>query len=153
MNRNGRINILAVSSSGGHWEQLLLVAQKIPSENLFFVTTKQELLDNAKISQGQVVADCNQNKVLQTLKCTLQCLAIVFLKRPAVVISTGAAPGLICLALGRLLGAHTIWIDSVANVEKLSLSGKFAQYFAKVWLTQWEHLTQASGPQFAGRVL
>ncbi len=34
-------------------------------------------------------------------------------ERPDIVITTGAAPGYFCLRLGKLLGARTIWIDSI----------------------------------------
>jgi hypothetical protein len=73
--------------------------------------------------------------------------------RPDVVISTGAAPGFLALRLGRLLGARTIWVDSVANGEELSMSGKLAGRYADLWLTQWEHLAHEGGPQFRGNVL
>jgi UDP-N-acetylglucosamine:LPS N-acetylglucosamine transferase len=74
-------------------------------------------------------------------------------ERPDVVISTGAAPGLLGLILGRLFGAKAIWIDSVANSEKLSMSGKIAGYVADLWITQWSHLSSKSGPRHFGSVL
>ena len=78
---------------------------------------------------------------------------IIFTKRPDVVISSGAAPGLIAIMLGKMVGAKTIWIDSIANAEELSLSGKKAGAFADLWLTQWPNLVQPTGPQYQGRVL
>nr|WP_183627691.1 UDP-N-acetylglucosamine--LPS N-acetylglucosamine transferase [Novosphingobium sediminicola] len=60
--------------------------------------------------------------------------------QPDVVITTGAAPGVIALLVGKILGATTIWTDSIANSEELSLSGKIAKCFADLRLTQWEHL-------------
>jgi hypothetical protein len=69
-----------------------------------------------------------------------------------VVVSTGAAPGYIAIRLGKLLGARTVWIDSVANVEELSLSGRMVSGRADLCLTQWPHL--ASGPvAYMGTVL
>ena len=73
--------------------------------------------------------------------------------RPDAVITTGAAPGYFALRLGRLFGARTIWIDSMANAEELSLSGQKARRHADLWLTQWEHLAKPDGPQFLGSVL
>jgi UDP-N-acetylglucosamine:LPS N-acetylglucosamine transferase len=75
-------------------------------------------------------------------------------ERPDVVITTGSAPCLFALGLARkLFGARTIWIDSVANAEKLSSSGAQARRVADVWLTQWEHLAKPDGPQYWGSVL
>jgi hypothetical protein len=57
-----------------------------------------------------------------------------------------------------MMGARTIWLDSIANVDELSLSGQMAGRFADLWLTQWPHLTEADSlgqrrPAFAGTVL
>ena len=69
-------------------------------------------------------------------------------------VSTGAAPGLVALALAKLmLGSRTIWIDSIANSERLSLSGRLARPVADAWLTQWAHLARPGGPDYWGAVL
>lgn len=60
--------------------------------------------------------------------------------RPKVVITTGAAPGLIALLAARTLGIKTVWVDSVANVEHLSASGRIAQKIADRVYTQWPDL-------------
>jgi hypothetical protein len=75
--------------------------------------------------------------------------------RPDVVISTGAASGYFALRIGKLFGAKTIWLDSIANAEELSLSGAKVQKHADLWLTQWEHLAnpQEGGPEYKGAVL
>ena len=150
----GRTDIVAVASSGGHWQQLLLATETLRKErNILYVTTKPELLVQAGIQNGVTVLDCNRDTPLKLAKSVVQCLSVIFGRRPSVVISTGAAPGLICLAAGRIIGAHTIWIDSFANVEKLSMSGKIARYIAKTWMTQWEHLSSPNGPTYAGELL
>ncbi|MCX8998431.1 UDP-N-acetylglucosamine transferase subunit ALG14 [Rhizobiaceae bacterium BDR2-2] len=124
-----------------------------PPEKTLFVTTDPELLRAAGKENGIVVGDCNRNEPLETAKTFLQCAKIVFLHRPKVIISTGAAPGLLCLALGKFIGAKRIWIDSFANVEQLSLSGQMAKYVADIWLTQWEHLSRPEGPRYIGELL
>lgn len=147
-----KTKVLAVASGGGHWEQMQIIARALGGEDVQFITTKGDLLVQSGVS-GFVVKDCNRNNLRDTAICVWQCTKLIFSIRPKVVISTGAAPGLICLAFGRLIGARTIWIDSFANVEKLSMSGKMAGRFVHVWLTQWEHLAQPEGPHYAGELL
>ena len=65
----------------------------------------------------------------------------------------GALPGVVALALGRAMGARTVWIDSVANAAEMSLSGRLARRVAHLWLTQWEHVARDSGAEYAGSVL
>jgi hypothetical protein len=83
----------------------------------------------------------------------LRLLRILLRERPEVIISTGAAPGYLALRIGRWLGARTIWIDSIANVERLSMSGEKIGPHADLWLTQWPHLARRDGPHFVGAVL
>jgi hypothetical protein len=78
---------------------------------------------------------------------------VVFSLRPDVIVTTGAAPGFAAIMFGRLLGAKTVWIDSIANSEELSTSGKQARRWATAWVTQWEHLSQDNGPEYWGAVL
>jgi UDP-N-acetylglucosamine:LPS N-acetylglucosamine transferase len=153
MGQTIRSRIIAVASGGGHWEQLMLVAEAFRDEDVFYITTKHELLKQAGISNGAVVADCNRDRPLLVIATIARCAKLMLKNRPDVVVSTGAAPGLICLAIGRIIGCETIWIDSFANVEKLSMSGKLARYFARNWLTQWEHLSSPRGPQYFGQLL
>jgi hypothetical protein len=79
---------------------------------------------------------------------------ILIRERPHVVVTTGSAPGMIALALARcLLRSRTMWIDSIANCEQMSTSGKRARRFCDVWLTQWPHLSRVDGPDCWGAVL
>lgn len=78
---------------------------------------------------------------------------VVLTERPDVVVSTGAAPGYFAVRVGALIGARTIWVDSVANAEQLSLSGREAGKHVDHWVTQWPHLATENGPYYHGSVL
>src|SRR5690606_10447610 len=83
----------------------------------------------------------------------LQILLILLRERPDIVLSTGAAPGYFALRFAKLMGCRTVWIDGIANVERLSLAGSKAGEFADRWLTQWPNLSMDGGPRFRGAVL
>ena len=100
-----------------------------------------------------VVTDANRDRPLKLILAAVEMLFRVLRVRPDVVISTGAAPGLFGIIFGRLVGARTIWVDSIANAEAISLSGRIASRFAHVILTQWPHLAQPGGPQYHGSIL
>jgi hypothetical protein len=55
---------------------------------------------------------------------TFDLMWIIWKKKPEIVMSTGAAPGYIALRLGPALGARTSSLDSIENVERLSMSGQ-----------------------------
>jgi len=83
----------------------------------------------------------------------IQVLFALLRFRPDVVVTTGAAPGFFSIVFGRLMGKRTIWIDSIANVNQLSLAGTKAKRWASHWITQWPHLSGEDGPQYYGDVL
>lgn len=100
-----------------------------------------------------VVNDANRWNKFALVRMAIKVLWILCRERPDVIVSTGAAPGYFALRLGKLMGSRTIWLDSIANVEELSLSGRKAGKYADLWLTQWPHLALPDGPHFAGAVL
>ncbi|MHC5007889.1 MAG: UDP-N-acetylglucosamine--LPS N-acetylglucosamine transferase, partial [Planctomycetota bacterium] len=57
------------------------------------------------------------------------------------------------VVFGKLIGARTAWIDSMANVETLSLAGRKIRPWADLWLTQWPGLATPQGPHYEGAVL
>ncbi|AOG12718.1 oligosaccharide biosynthesis Alg14 like family protein (plasmid) [Agrobacterium sp. RAC06] len=145
--------LLAVSSSGGHLEQMMLLRDSFEEYEQTYVTTMHSLASMARIESAYLVSDCNQNTPFRLVVCALQLIKIINRLRPDVVITTGAAPGLLALIVAKGYGAKTIWIDSVANADAISLSGRLANRFADLWVTQWQHLAKRNGPKFLGSVL
>jgi hypothetical protein len=145
--------ILAVSSAGGHWEQLRIISAAFEAASVHYATTLPKAGRGAGAEPVTVLTDCNRNRPLASLKCLAETFRLVRATRPTIVISTGAAPGLFAIIFGRFAGARTIWIDSVANCERLSVSGRMAGWVADLWLTQWRHLATGHGPRYLGSVL
>ena len=133
--------ILAIASIGGHWIQLLRLMPAFKGQDVTFISTMSSFADTVTDHKFYTVPDANRRNKFDLLKCALAISWIVFFKiRPRVIITTGAAPGLIGLAAGKIIGAKTIWVDSIANVDKLSMSGNIALKIADRVYTQWEHL-------------
>lgn len=145
--------VLAVASGGGHWVQLQRLRPALEGHEVAFVTTHQGYADEAAPYRFHVVNDASRSRKLGLVLLAFRMLAILVRERPHVIISTGAAPGYLALRIGRLFGSRTIWIDSIANVEEMSLAGRLARRYADVWLTQWPHLETPEGPRFVGSVL
>lgn len=150
---NDRVRVLAAASGGGHWEQLMLLRPTLAQYDIRFATTEPAIAAQHGVEAVESLPDCNQNKPLQSALCAFKALWIVLKHRPQVVLSTGAAPGFFCILAGRLTGARTLWIDSVANGEELSMCGKLAKRFAHECWTQWEHLAGGERPRYFGAVL
>ena len=145
--------VLAIASGGGHWVQLMRMRPAFDGQAVKFLTTLPGLPEQFDAQPSAIVPDCNRDEKLAIVRCAFAVLWRLIRFRPHVVISTGALPGVLAIALGRLVGAKTIWVDSVANAEEMSMSGKLARRFAHLWLSQWEHVAEAEGAEFAAAVL
>lgn len=146
--------ILAISSGGGHWIQLLRLRPAFDGCRVVYATVLEGYRsDLDEKAEFRVVPDSNRSNMLGLIRSAWSIFWLVYRLRPDVVVSTGAAPGYFGVRFGKWLGARVIWIDSIANAEELSMSGAKAGEFSDLWLTQWPHLAKENGPRHFGNVL
>jgi len=145
--------VLAVASGGGHWVQLRRVVPAFEGCEVVYVTVNEVYRADVPGQRVHLVNDATRWSPWGSFVLALRVLWIVLRERPALVFTTGAAPGCFAVIFGRLLGARTIWLDSIANIERMSKSGELARRYAQLWLTQWPHLAREGGPEYAGAVL
>lgn len=145
--------IIAIASAGGHWQQLMLLRPAYENHHVTYLTTLAGLAERFDAAPAHTVPDCNRNTIMRMMVSSLVIAWHILRIRPHAVITTGAMPGLIALTLGRLIGARTVWIDSVANAERMSSSGRLARRVAHLRLSQWQSVAEAEGAEFAGRLL
>ena len=145
--------MLAAASGGGHWEQLMMLRPAFAAHDIRYATTDPAVAQRHGIEGAAILPDCNQHTPIKALACVLAAMLLVLRIRPHVVISTGAAPGFLCILAGRLVGARTLFVDSIANADELSLCGRLSKRLAHTCLTQWEHLAGDAGPSYRGALL
>jgi len=145
--------ILLISSGGGHWLQLLRLLPAIKNEKLYFATVNASYQVNVGSSPFFLITDANRWTRLKMFQTIIDTLRIVLKVKPHFVISTGAAPGMWGIIFGKLFGSKTIWLDSIANINTLSLSGKLVRGFSDLYLTQWQKVAHHSEAEYRGSVL
>jgi UDP-N-acetylglucosamine:LPS N-acetylglucosamine transferase len=149
------LNICLVASAGGHLTQLRRVAKAWTGYSTFWITSTDVVRDTLG-GEGTVyvVGECNRQHLGRVVLVFFRCLRAIFKEKPDVVISTGAAPGCIAVFLGKLRGAKIVWLDSITNVEQLSLSGRMVRPFADLFLVQWPELAaKYRRAEYAGEVI
>lgn len=147
-----QIKILAIASIGGHWKQLLrILPPTLESLDKVYVTTHPKCESMVSNNKFYTVSDFSRWDAYKIIVVFVQVLRILHRESPDIVITTGAAPGLVMLAIAKCFGIKTFWIDSVANVESLSLSGKIASRIATRTYTQWPNL-ENNKILFAGNI-
>ncbi len=132
--------VLAIASGGGHWVQLLRLRPALADCDVTFVTVNPAYAADVPGEDFRVINDATRWNKFGLLQMAAKIGWIIARTRPDVVITTGAAPGYFAVRAGKVLGARTVWLDSIANVERLSLSGERVGKHADLWLTQWPHL-------------
>ncbi len=148
-----RPKVLAVSSGGGHWVQLMRLRPAFADCDVLYASVWEGYRSDVAGARFCAFPDANRTTKIALIRCFTEVARLIFRERPDVIITTGAAPGYFAVRIGKLVGARTVWIDSVANAEELSLSGNRVGKHVDLWLTQWPHLATAGGPQFRGSVL
>jgi UDP-N-acetylglucosamine:LPS N-acetylglucosamine transferase len=148
-----RRKILAISSGGGHWVELLRLRPAFRGHFVVYVTVSEAYASQVPDCPLRVVSDATRWQRLGVARTALEVARVVLAERPDVVVSTGALPGFFGVLFGRLAGARTIWVDSLANVDELSMSGRWAGKIVDLWLTQWPELARPDGPRCEGSVI
>lgn len=153
---NRRPRVLAVASGGGHWVQLLRLEPAFSEADVTYVSVRPEYAEDVSGRRFICVRDATRWNKFLLIVLAAQLLWIVIRVRPDVVISTGAAPGYFAIRVAKLLRKKTVWIDSIANVEQVSMTCRVVSRSADVVLTQWAHLEgslDGTNPKYAGAVL
>jgi UDP-N-acetylglucosamine:LPS N-acetylglucosamine transferase len=148
--------ILAISSPGGHWIQLNKICNQLEDQfEVVYATPAADYTSSTKEDAKKVyaVTDASADSKLNLIPLTLKILFILLRERPNIIISTGAAPGVMAVLLCKFLPIKTIWIDSIANVKVLSRSGQMVKKHANLVVTQWEDLSDNEYIFYRGSIL
>ena len=152
MTKTGK-KVFAISSPGGHWIQLTRICAGLEARHELVYAMPDKLF---KAKQGRKiysVMDVSADDKWKLIPCALQISWILLKERPDTIISTGAAPGALAVMLGKMFRIRTIWVDSIANVQKISRAGRLVQKHADTFLTQWPQLSDNDRIIHKGSVL
>ena len=146
--------IVLVASAGGHWLELSRLAEAFRDFDCQFVCTTEGQVAPIGDRPVLVVADGSRRRVFRLIATATVMARLLRGFRPEIVVSTGAAPGAVALAVARCMGAHTIWIESISCRDAPSMSGRFVRRVADLFLTQWPHMAaRHPAMRYFGRVL
>lgn len=157
--RKQSLRLVAGASTGGHVNELLnLLAAAAPHWPVMpeaYVTSMQ-IGVKSFAAYGRpvyVLGEADRTKPLQSLGVFWRAFTTAWRLRPDVVVTTGSMPLALFSLWARLFGAHIVWIDSVAQVERISVSGRIARSFASLCLVQWPEVAASEkGVEYAGEL-
>ena len=86
------VDVLAVASGGGHWDQLMLLREGLAGEQVRYAGTDPEQARHYGV-ECSILHDCNQHQPLQQLRSLAQTFALVRRLRPRLVSRPARRPG------------------------------------------------------------
>jgi beta-1,4-N-acetylglucosaminyltransferase len=139
--------VMLVCSSGGHFLQLYTLSDHlcIEYDTVWVSFNKQDtrsMLDGKR--HFWAFFPTNRN-IPNLIRNTVLAWKLLRAERPNVVISTGAGISVPFLLLARAVGAKSIYVESFARRENISLTGKMVYRFVDRFYVQYEALTEQYG--------
>jgi UDP-N-acetylglucosamine:LPS N-acetylglucosamine transferase len=148
-----RPRLLAIASGGGHWIELLRLRPAFAGWDTAYVSMFDNYVSEVPGARYYTVPDASRFDKLAFPKVAIKALGIMLKERPHAIVTTGSAPMLCFLLLGKLMGTKTLWIDSIAQTEEMSSSGKLAKKLATQAICQWPNVAEHEGLESWGAVL
>ena len=134
-----------IASSGGHFEQLMMLKPLMKKYDSFIVTEKTNYsVSNLEFNTYYLHQVNRREKsfIFRMIGNSFKTLRILISERPDVVISTGALATIPMCLFGKIFGKKIVFIESFAKVNSQTLTGKLVYKFADRFYVQWEEMKQ-----------
>ena len=136
--------ICFISSSGGHFEQLMMLRPLMEKYNGFVVTEKTKYTfkdDYIKYFLNQVNRK-EKTWILKMVKNFNISLKIFLKEKPDFIISTGVLATIPMCIIAKIFRKKIIYIESFAKIHDSTLTGNLLYKFSDKFYVQWEDLLQ-----------
>jgi len=140
LKKKGKIKICFAASSGGHYEQLIMLKPLMEKYDSFVLTEKTKYLINVKDIKTYYILQVNREERTCYLKLiinTIKSIVIFFTEKPDVVICTGVLAVIPMCLICKIFRSKLIYIESFAKVDSPTKSGKFLYKYADQFYVQW----------------
>ena len=149
--RGRRIKVALVASVGGHTTELLALRQAYEPHPHFYIFNEDIPFEAA--AGVPVYSVVHSERDARVLYNVWEFLRIFRKERPTVMLSTGAGQAVPAAIAARMCGMRVLFVDSVAAVERLSLTGVLMQVLSDGMWVQWPHLAEGrEGVQCQGSI-
>lgn len=120
MKRKEKIKICFAASTGGHYEQLMMLKPLMEKYDSFVVTEKTEYSAKARNEKTYFMKQVNRREkdfLLKMLINVFLSIKIFFKEKPDIIICTGVLAMIPICLISKMLGKKLIYIESFAMVK------------------------------------
>lgn len=141
--------VLFIASTGGHLSELMQLSPMFKNYDYHIITEKDKSTKELEKQYGKRISYMVYGTRSHLFKYIFQflwnCILTVFYYfkiRPKYIISTGThTAGPMCL-LGKIFGSKIIFIETFANRNTKTATGKLVYKFADLFIVQWEEMLE-----------
>lgn len=145
---------LLVASAGGHWLELCRISPALKGFDCQFVSTTAGLVAPVGTRHVLRLPDGSRDTIGNLIASAWQFWRILRAFQPDIVITTGAAPGAMALAVAGCAGVQVVWVESMSSADGLSMSGRCVRRFADLTIVQWPQLAERDASlSYFGKIL
>lgn len=140
-----KLKVCFAASSGGHYEQLMMLKPLMEKFDSFVLTEKTlytVIADGPKTYYLHQVNRKEKMCLWWSILNSVQSLSIFIKQRPDVIICTGVLAMIPMCLICKMFGKKLIYIESFAKVTSPTESGKFLYHFADQFYVQWETMLE-----------
>lgn len=138
--------ICLISSSGGHFEQLLMLRKLSEKNKIFIVTEKTKYnVKDKKINYFILQANRKEPAFIFKIIANFFKSIYIFLKeKPDIIISTGVLSTIPMLIIGHIFRKKVIYIESFAKINSPTMTGRlvYNKRIADRFYVQWESMKE-----------
>lgn len=139
--------VLFIASTGGHLTELMQLKPMFDKYDYHIITERTKvnlaLRNKYKKRINFVIFGSKDHEFSYIFKLLANCfieLGLYLKIRPKYIVSTGAhIAGPMCL-IGKIFGSKIIFIETIANMNTKTVTGKLVYKFADLFLVQWEDM-------------
>ena len=145
MSDDKEVKLCFAASSGGHYEQLLMLKPLMEKYDSFIITEETAYKSKVKGQKMYYMKQVNRKEksfVPRMISNTFRSLKIYRKEKPDVVICTGVLAMIPMCLIAKLHGKKLIYIESFAKVTSATLSGKLLYRFADQFYVQWPQMKE-----------
>lgn len=135
--------ICFIASTGGHFEQLMMLKPLMDKYKSFIVTEKTSysvINDNRRVYYLKQVNRHEKTFIFKMILNNFTSIKIFLKEKPDIIISTGALATIPMCMLAKVMKKKIIFIESFAKVTSPTLTGKLVYKFADQFYVQWEEM-------------
>ena len=139
--------VLFVSSTGGHLNELLRLNKCFDNYDYYLVTEKMKtndyLKDKYKGKVSYLVYGTKHHMLTYPFVLLINCFICLFIyikHHPDYIVSTGAHVGGVMCLIGKILGSKIIFIETFANINTKTATGRLVYKFADKFIVQWDSM-------------